>query len=155
LFWFFASLTIHAQQNDTIKHSPESLQKIEIDEHIINQDVLDAIRNGTFIGPIQEQRRSTKFSIDEEIFRDNMRDNLNQHLNNRDSIPATMISDRQIKELKALSKVYHKKTTVNDTQTLANPHISVSFNDFLCYLFRPDLRAKMRNKKKATAYKTY
>ena len=155
LVYFFTSLICFAQQNDTLKQHPVSTQQNEIEDIKLNKEALDAIRNNTFIGPQPERRRPDRFLEKEVLERVPNRILNEDDWINPDSIPSLQISDYFIKQLKAESKIHHRKTTVNDTQTLANPHIRLSFNDILCFLFRPDLRIKMQNKKRAHAYKTY
>ena len=153
LFLCFTAWTCYAQQKDTLKHSSPQ----EIDDLQLNRE--DAIRKKPFIGPPPEHLRTNRGSENESLKRllreEPHKGGRKQDVINGDSLPALRISDEEIKMWKALDKIYHRKTTVDDTQTLANPHIKVSFDEILCFLFRPDLRAKMRNKKKANAYKTY
>ena len=159
LLYLITSLTGYSQQTDTLKHSPGLSRSQESDELKLNRETQDDIRNRPFIGPLPERTRTNRFFEDEMpagISRETIVDEGHkQDNNNQDSIPALQMADAFNKEMKALSKIYHQKTTVDDPQTLANPHITLSFNDILCYLFRPELRAKMRNKKHANAYKTY
>ena len=154
LFFFLTSFAVgFAQQKDSLKHSPvPSMQDSE--ELKLNKETLDAIRNGTLIGPLPERRPKNR-DLENRYYKDISAAKRNQELLDTDSIMALRISDDQKEEWKAWGLVHHKRTTVDDPQLLANPHISLSFNDLLCFLFKPDMRAKMRNKKHAKAYKTY
>ena len=155
LFYLLTSSIVgYAQQPDTLKRDSVSLQQ-NPEEQKWNKEMLKTIKNEPFIGPEPERRRPNRFSerdLLEGLSTNELSDE--EHIN-QDSIQALQISDRQRKEFVALSKIHHRKTTVDDTQTLPNPHITLSFDDILCYLFRPDLRAKMKNKKRAKAYKNY
>ena len=151
-----SSSLVYSQQKDTLIQKPVFSQQDQ-QELNINKKMPDAIRDG-FIGPMPERRRSNQY-LENDISDDRTLRKLDeseqlQELADKDSILFTRISDAERRMLAAL-KIIHKKTTVDDTQTLANPHISVSFDDILCFLFRPDLRLKMKNKKRAKAYKTY
>ena len=141
----------YAQQNDTLKHNPATLQQRETEDLKINREALETIKNEFLIGPMPERKRPVSYS-ENELMEIKSR---KQNMENRDSIQALQFSDNFIKQLVADSKIHHKKTTVNDTQTLANPHIKLSFDDILCYIFRPDFRAKMRNKKHVSSYKNF
>jgi len=139
LCFFFASWSGYAQQKDTLKVNPVSSEQQK-----------------TFIGPPPERSRPHRLlenGMSEAVAKDKIVDEGN-NLMNQDSLPTLQVSDRFVKELKAASRIYHKKTTVDDSQTLANPHISLSFDDILCFLFRPDLREKMKNKKRLKANKS-
>ena len=159
LFYLLTSSIVgYAQQPDTLKHDSVPLQQ-EQEGQKWNKEMLETIRNGTLIGPEPERKRPSRFSekdLLEGLSTNELRNEEQmQSLKDLDSIRALQISDRQRKEFVALSKIHHRKTTVDDPQTLPNPHITLSFDDILCYLFRPDLRAKMKNKKRAKAYKNY
>jgi len=149
LFCFFASLVGFAQQKDTVQHS---IQRNEMEELKLNKETLEAIKAGTLIGPMPERWQQRHYS-ENELLEGNIPKE--SEMTNRDSIPALRLSREDIRRLKAYDKVYHRKKTVNDPQTIANPHINLSFDNLLSFLFRPDLRQQMRNKKRATAYKTY
>ena len=159
LFYLSASLIVgYAQQPDTLKHDSVSLRQ-NPEEQKWNKEMLEAIKKGTLIGPEPERKQSRRFP-EKDLLENLSTKDLNneewmQSLKNPDSIQALQISDKRRKEFAAISKMYHRKTTVNDPQTIANPHITVSFDEILCYLFRPDLRTKMKNKKRAKAYKNY
>lgn len=148
VFFFFVSLGCYAQQSDTLKYLEQG------EELKLNQETLDAIRNGTLIGPPPPERKRINPDVENDLKRIAKEKSLDE-ANKKDSVQRIPISDKQIQMMKDASRIYHRKTTVNDTQTLANPRIQLDFNDILCYIFRPDLRAKMKNKKRAQAYKTY
>ncbi len=152
LFLCFTVLKGYAQQTDSLKHS--QLYQ-EADELKLNQETREAIRNKTLIGPLPERQPLRRIPENEPLTGLSGNKLRNETTQNKDSIFTHTVSEHFIKQMKAEERIFHKKTTVNDTQTLANPHIKVSFNDILCYLFRPDLRNKMRNTKQAMAYKSY
>jgi len=157
LCFFFASWSGYSQQKDTLKVNPASSSQQETEENKLNIETQDINRNKTLIGPLPERSRPNRFlenELPEAVAKEKIIDE-GQNLMNQDSLPSIQVSDRFVKELKAASRIYHKKTTVDDSQSLANPHIRLSFDDILCFLFRPDLREKMKNKKRLKAYKSY
>lgn len=150
---FFIPFLCRAQERDSLKITSESPEEEELR---LNQKTWDAIKAGTLIGPEPERKRTR--NVDEQELRSLAGGGLGEDLVDSlmtEDAPGLWVSDGDKKRLKGWRDIYHHKTTVDDERTLPGMHVKVSFEDFFRYLFRPTERAKIRNKKRAKAYKTY
>jgi hypothetical protein len=132
---------------------------VEEDGPELNIETLDAIRKGTLIGPEPEHKKS-KQRINGSVIKSLTGDGLKENLPDgvvagRDSVSGLRVDKKALRDAAGLSKVIHRKTEVNDQKELANPHVSLSFENVLRTIFWPSHRLKMKNKERAKAYKTY
>ena len=156
-FWFFFFLNgywCHAQVQDTLQSKRVPLEQ---EEPKLNKETLEAIRKGALIGP-EPERKKIKFPVDEDGIRalagDGMKENLPDSVTEQET-SGLRVNQRVLNEVAGLSRVAHRKTTVNDDKEMAYPHVRLSFEDILRTIFWPSHRLKMRNKKRAKAYETY